>query len=55
MIQSQCDKHDLPVSRVQRDSVHLDKDIVVPHLGERNFLHLRLAYIDNLDGLHGLG
>ena len=49
------DEYDLPVSRVEGNGVDLDEDIIVPHLGQRNFLHLGLAHTDVLDGLHGLG
>jgi hypothetical protein len=45
----------LPVSRVERDRVDLNKDIVISHLGQRHFLYFGLAYVDDLDRLHGLG
>jgi hypothetical protein len=51
----QCVEHRLPVCRVESDRMDLNEDIVVSHPGQRNFLHLRLAYAGNLDGFHGLG
>jgi hypothetical protein len=43
------------IIRVQGNSLDLDKDVIIPHLRQRNFLDLRLAGLDDLDGLHGLG
>ena len=54
-IRSQWDEHNLPVSRVEGNSVDLDEDIIVPHSRKRDFLNLGLAHADVLDGLHGLG
>jgi len=51
----QVDEHDLPVCRVQGHGVDLDKNIVVPHLREWNFLHLSFTDTHDFDGLHSLG
>ena len=51
----QCDEHNSPISRVQSNCVDLDKNIVVSHLRQWDFLYLGLAYVDDFDCLHGLG
>jgi hypothetical protein len=48
-------EYSLPVGRVESNGVDLDEDIVVPHLRQRNLLHLSLANADVFDGLHGFG
>jgi hypothetical protein len=47
--------HIWDILRVQGNSLDLDEDVIIPHLGQRDFLDLGLARLDDLDGLHGLG
>ena len=41
--------------RVEGNGLDLDEDVVIPHLGQRDFLDFGLAGLDDLNGLHGLG
>jgi hypothetical protein len=55
MVRALCDHDHLPIRGVQSNGMNFDKDIIVPHLGQRDVLHLSLAYTDDFDRFRGSG
>ena len=55
MVRVVCARLGLPISGVQSHGMNFDENVIVSHLWQRDVLHLSLAYIDDLDCLHGSG